>query len=125
MEVLLSSGNRDMNCSKPWRLLLVSLASAWLMWANAQSVRADVKLPALFTHHMVIQRDKPIVVWGWADAGEDVTVSLGEASAKVKADGEGNWKTALPAMKSDGKTHILKIAGKNTVAIEDVLLGEV
>jgi sialate O-acetylesterase len=74
---------------------------------------------------MVLQRDKPLPIWGWADPGEEVTVTLGPATASTRADDKGNWKVTLPAQKADGKAHHLTVAGKNKVDLEDVLIGEV
>ena len=92
---------------------------------DARPLRADVKLPSVLNSHMVLQREMPIPVWGWADAGEKVTVSIGDTSAKATADVDGKWKVSLPAMKADGKTHTLTVAGNNTVTLDDILIGEV
>jgi sialate O-acetylesterase len=93
--------------------------------ALAQPARADVKLPSVLGSHMVLQRDKPLPVWGWADPGEAVTVRLGANSVNTKADDKGGWKVTLPAMKADGKAHTLTVQGKNKVELTDVLIGEV
>ncbi len=55
----------------------------------AAPASAEVKLPSIFSNHMVLQRDKPIPVWGWDNPGAEVTVSLGEAKASAKADDQG------------------------------------
>jgi len=89
------------------------------------SLRADVKLPAIFTSHMVLQQDKPLPVWGWAAPGEEVTVSFGDAKATTKADEKGNWKVSLPAQKRSLDPRVLSVVGKNTINVEDVLVGEV
>jgi sialate O-acetylesterase len=61
------------------------------------SARADVKLSAMFSDNMVLQRDKSVPVWGTADPGEAVTVKLGDkAAVKTVADAGGRWKVALP-----------------------------
>ena len=88
-------------------------------------VQADVRLPAVLNSHMVLQRDKPLPVWGWADAGEKVTVSIGDHTATTTADDKGTWSVTLPAMKADGKAHSIKVAGNNTITLEDILVGEV
>jgi sialate O-acetylesterase len=89
--------------------------------------RADVKLPSVLGSHMVLQRDKPLPIWGWADPGEEVTVQIDQepSSPVKKADEKGAWKMSLPAMKADGKSHKLVIKGKNKIELEDVLIGEV
>jgi sialate O-acetylesterase len=96
-----------------------------LALVDAPTLRADVKLPSVLNSHMVLQRGKPIPVWGWADAGEKLTVSIGDASAKATADADGKWNVSLPAMKADGKAHTLTVAGNNTVTLDDILIGEV
>jgi sialate O-acetylesterase len=87
--------------------------------------QGNVKMPSVLSSHMVLQRDRPLPIWGWADAGEEVTVQLGEKVAKTKADGEGNWKVTLPALAADGKTHTLLITGNNRIELTDILIGEV
>lgn len=96
--------------------LLVSLAGAG---------RAEVKLPAIIDSHMVVQRDVPLVIWGWADAGEAVVVKLGDASAEAKADDQGTWRVTLPAQQADGKARTITVTGKNTIELTDILVGEV
>ena len=60
---------------------------------SSQSARAEIKLPKLFNDHMVLQRDTEANLWGWAAPGEEVKVSLGDATATAKADADGKWKT--------------------------------
>jgi sialate O-acetylesterase len=87
--------------------------------------QADVKLPAVIDSHMVIQRDVPVVIWGWADPTEPVLVKMGDASVDAVADRNGNWRVSLPAQKADGKVRQITITGKNSIILEDVLVGEV
>ena len=63
-----------------------------------QSSFADLKLASPFSDHMVLQRGKPVPVWGPADAGQDVTVKFGSQQAGAKADDKGNWRADLPSM---------------------------
>lgn len=107
-----------------WAATLAGLFATFAL-IDAPTLRADVRLPSVLNSHMVLQRDIPIPVWGRADAGEKVTVSIGNASVKATADADGKWKVSLPAMKADGKAHILTVAGKNTVTLDDILIGEV
>src|SRR5947209_19560843 len=106
-------------------LLSGLIALACLATGLAPASRADVKLPSVIGSHMVLQRDKPLPIWGWADPGEEVTVTLGTTSAKARADDGGNWKLTLPARKADGKAHRLTVRGKDKVELDDVLVGEV
>lgn len=89
------------------------------------AVRADVKLPAIYGDHMVLQRDKPILVRGTAEADEEVTVSFAGAKTTTKASADGTWKATLPAQKANATGQTLTVAGKNTVEFKDVLVGEV
>ena len=77
---------------------------------------------------MVLQRNQEIVVWGTADKGEKVTVSIGKHSASITATaddaGVSRWKVKLDQLPAGGP-HQLKVAGNNTVTFEDVLVGEV
>jgi sialate O-acetylesterase len=88
-------------------------------------VRAEVKLPALFCDHMVMQRDTRIAVWGWADAGEAVEGSIAERRFSTKADADGKWSAQLEPLKAGGP-FVLTVRGKdNCLTIEDVHVGEV
>jgi sialate O-acetylesterase len=85
---------------------------------------AEVKLPGVFGDHMVLQREAPIPVWGWAEPGEEIAVSLAQQSKKIKADSQGKWSVQLDPMKAGGP-YVLKVQGKNVVEKGDVLVGEV
>ena len=86
---------------------------------------ADVKLPAVFGDHMVLQQQAPIRIWGWADDGEKVTVNLGEQSASATADQAGRWQVELPPLPASTTPTKLTAAGSNSIEINDVLIGEV
>lgn len=92
---------------------------------TAPLARADVVLPSVLGSHMVLQRDKPISIWGWADADEAVTVEFFGKSATTKANAQGRWKVTLPAMAANGKGEKLTVKGTNTIELTDVLVGEV
>src|SRR5436305_430318 len=99
---------------------LVAIVIAFL----AVPAWADVRLPALFTDHMVLQQGQKNRVWGWADAGEDVIVTIGGQKQTAKADGKGKWQITLDPLQVGGPL-TLSITGKNKLAVEDVLVGEV
>jgi sialate O-acetylesterase len=88
------------------------------------SLYADVKLPKFFSDNMVLQRNKPIPVWGWANANEKITVQFDQQIKKTKADNNGKWMIKLDNA-SAGGPYQLVIKGKNTVTISNVLVGEV
>src|SRR5262249_2142895 len=104
------------------RALVLACAAAALLAGRAA---ADVKVPSVFASHMVLQRDKPIVVWGWADKGESVTVSFAGKEATAKADDDGKWKVELPKLEPNAKGQSMTIKGNNTLELEDVLVGDV
>jgi hypothetical protein len=82
---------------------------------------ADVKLPKVFSDHMVLQRDREVPFWGWDNPGAEVKVSIGEKSASAKADKDGKWSVKLPAMKAGGPYKVT-VQGSSTVNFSDVLL---
>jgi sialate O-acetylesterase len=86
---------------------------------------ADVKMPAIFGDHMVLQRDLPVPVWGSADPGEQVTVSIAGSTPKTAAaDSSGKWMVKLDKLKP-GEPLTLTVKGKNTITLQDVLVGDV
>lgn len=85
---------------------------------------AEVRLPAVVSNHMVLQRDVPVPIWGWADADEKITVTIAGRSSDATADKDGRWRVDLPAMKAGGP-HVLTVTGGNTITVRDVLVGEV
>lgn len=85
---------------------------------------ADVRLPKLFGDHMVLQRNKPIKVWGWASPGEEVSVSLNGQHINTVANSDGEWELELKKEKAGGP-YELQVKGMNEVMFEDVLIGEV
>ncbi len=91
----------------------------------AAVLHANVKLPALFSDHIVLQRGKPVAVWGWADPGEEVTVKFGDQSKKATADQDGAWGVKLDELKASSEPAELRIKGKNEIVLQDVLVGEV
>ena len=68
-------------------------------------VRAEVRLPKVFGSHMVLQREKPLVIWGWGDANEQVTVLLGDESRQVKANQRGGMESHLACPESRRAIH--------------------
>jgi sialate O-acetylesterase len=85
---------------------------------------ADVKLPTILSDHMVLQRQMPLPIWGWADSGEEVTVTIDAQTHTTRADEEGNWRVVLDPL-TVGEPRTLVVAGKNRLQIEDILAGEV
>lgn len=95
-----------------------------LILVSAASSEAAVRLPALISDHMVLQRDRSVKIWGWANPGENVAVTLGDQRKETVTSDEGKWEVLLdPLPAGEGKT--LTIKGDNEVVISDVLIGEV
>jgi sialate O-acetylesterase len=87
--------------------------------------RAEVRLPAVFSDHMILQRDIQTPFWGWAEPGEEVTVNFGGQSAKTITDRDGKWKVYLGKLGANPTSQVLTVSGKNTLKFMDVLVGDV
>ena len=88
------------------------------------TAEADVKLPALFSDNMVLQRNMPIPIWGWAAPGETITASLDGQSASAVATADGKWLLRLPK-RAEGGPYELVVKGDNEIVIKNVMVGEV
>lgn len=100
-------------------------ALPFILFGILTSAHAEVRLPAIFSDHAVLQKTAQVPIWGWADPGEEVQVTLGEASATAKANEAGKWKTTLDLSKSPQGPLDLIVKGKNELKVTDVLVGEV
>jgi sialate O-acetylesterase len=95
-----------------------------LALATALPATADVRLPRIFTDNMVLQRDMPVRVWGWADAGEAVSATLAGSKASTQADEDGRWSLELPSLKT-GDNLELTVKGKNSLTLKNVVVGDI
>lgn len=102
------------------KLLTIALSFAALMLS--QSVNAEVRLPKMISDGLILQRDQPARIWGFADPQETVTVKFNGNSFSAKADNNGDWLVILPATAWDGKTYTLDINGQ---VIKEVVFGDV
>lgn len=105
--------------SKITALLIVVCSSLSIV-----TVSADVSLPSIFGDQMVLQQKHNNPVWGWADAGEKITVTVDGQSHSTKADKNGDWKVTLDPIPAGGP-YRLDIVGNNKISFADVLVGEV
>ncbi len=87
--------------------------------------KGEVKLPTLFGDHMVLQQEKTLPVWGWANAGEKVTVTAFGNTAAATTGSDGKWHVDLPALAGGTPAGTLTVVGTNTITINDVLVGDV
>ena len=95
-----------------------------LLFLISLSGYSNVKLPKVLGDNMVLQRNKPINVWGWADAGEKVSVQFNKQSVSAKADKTGKWFLTLKP-EAAGGPYQLTIKGKNSITLSNILVGEV
>jgi len=89
------------------------------------AVQAEVRLPALIGDNMVLQRGLPLKIWGWADAGEKVTVTLKDQKVEATANDKGQWLATLQPIADAGGPLEMTIAGKNALTLKNILVGEV
>lgn len=105
------------------RLSILSLLG--LVLGAATLAQADVKLPAIFSDHMVLQQKQTNRVWGWDAPGTVVKVEFGGQTVSGTADGEGKWSVKLDPVPANAKPQQLSVAGSSVRVIQDVLVGEV
>jgi len=88
--------------------------------------KAQIELPRVFGDGMVVQRDKPVNVWGWGDKGESITVQFNEQTETTTVGDDGQWSLTLAPMQVNAKPQELKVTGKkDTVALKNVVIGDV
>lgn len=98
-------------------------ATAWCL--SGAAAMADVKMPAIFGDHMVLQRDLGVPFWGTAEPGEEVTVAAGGDQAQTKAGPDGKWSLKLGKLKASAEPIEVTVTGKNKIVFKDVLVGDV
>lgn len=118
-------------------LALMTFTCAATSQGEVELVRGEslIEVPAvgeglcvhnLFQSNMVLQRDKPIAVWGWASPGETVTVSLAGNKATTTAQDDRRWKVALPPLPAHSEPITMTIQGKDrTLTLDNILVGDV
>ena len=89
------------------------------------SLQAQVSLPKVLGHNMVLQRNKPVAIWGTASAGEEVTVSFDKQVKKTIASDSGKWQILLDAMPASDQPAKMIIKGSNEIVLQNILVGEV
>ena len=88
-------------------------------------VKAEVNLPKIFSSNMVLQRNKPVPVWGTATPGEKISVSINKQTRTTTANALGAWRVTLDPLSASSKPSALIVAGNNTITLTNVLVGEV
>ncbi len=84
----------------------------------------ETRLPGILSSHMVLQRDRPIHIWGWSNPGEKVSVELHGVSRDAVGDSLGNWSVFLPP-ESAGGPYQLTVSCTNKIVLDDILIGDV
>ncbi|MCH8822740.1 MAG: hypothetical protein IH984_04455 [Planctomycetes bacterium] len=108
------------------RFVQTIVLSVALLLVTANVSAGDLALPNVISNHMILQRDQPVRIWGWAAANEIVRVAFGDQHKSAHADLSGDWSITLQAMSASNDPRTLTIEGENkTLCIQDVLVGEV
>jgi sialate O-acetylesterase len=90
----------------------------------AYPLQAAVTLPAIISDHMVLQAGAAAPIWGWAEAGEEVQVAIGDQTKKATPGPNGRWQVKLDPLPA-GAPLTLTVQGRNTITVQDVVVGEV
>jgi sialate O-acetylesterase len=101
------------------------MASIAIAETKPQGETSTLQLPSIFADHMILQRDRPVAIWGRDRPGQSVSIEFAGQSANAIADSEGHWRIELAAMPSSGNGRDLSIAGSESRVLKDVLVGEV
>lgn len=104
----------------PMKKTLLSLLLALL----AATAQAEVRLSNVFGEHMVLQRDRPLHLWGSATPGQTLTVELAGRKASTRVGADGRWRVQFAPLPAGGP-HRLRVQGDQTVELHDVLIGDV
>ena len=97
-----------------------------LLLLMSLTLQAEIKLPSVIADGMVLQQKQAIPVWGWADAGTEVTVSFKGQTKSAKADANGKWMLKLDAVDASAEPAEMTVkVGSETKVLKDVLVGEV
>ena len=86
---------------------------------------AKLLVSKLYSDHMVIQRDQPIVIWGWTDADKTVIINFNNSEYSAKASDKGDWKIILPKLEAGGPYEMVISSNNEKISINDILIGDV
>lgn len=98
---------------------------ASLLFLSGLPVLADVSLPAIFSDGMVLQQGKGVAVWGSAETDEKVTLTFAGQTKVAQADLDGQWRVTLDPMPANATPAEMVVTGKNTLRLNNILVGEV
>ncbi len=103
---------------------IVWWSAALAIVLGAATARAEPRLPAVIGDHMVLQRGRPVPIWGWAEPGEAITVRIADARGDAVTAADGRWRLTLPPLEPGGP-FVLAVRGMASVLVKDVLVGDV
>jgi sialate O-acetylesterase len=106
------------------KTVLIFVLSVLFILLSVVDTSADIKTPRIFGSNMVLQQGVEIPLWGWADNGEQITISFNNTTVRTKTGKDGKWSVKLPAQEYGGPL-TLTIKGKNTIVFDNILIGEV
>ena len=95
-----------------------------LLLCAAMPLYAQIRLPKLISDHMVLQRDQPLKIWGWASPKEHITLQFDQKTYKTPANAAGKWEITLPAHKA-GTGYAMVLKGRNEIRLTDIAFGDV
>ncbi|MDZ7723835.1 MAG: sialate O-acetylesterase [candidate division KSB1 bacterium] len=104
---------------RPGQILIILM-----MIIFSSNVRSKVCLPELVSNGMILQRDTQNTIWGWADRGEQITVTFKDSVYTTLPDSNGCWSVVLPAVNAGGP-YSIQIRGKNSITLNNILFGDV
>ena len=107
---------------------VLTVLVAVLLLSSGDLTAGELKLATVFSDNMVLQRDKSVPVWGWADPGEHLTVEFGGQKQSAVADTDGKWQAKLDAMEASAESRSLTVRSEKPdrkAEVSDVLVGEV
>ncbi|MDR2621477.1 MAG: sialate O-acetylesterase [Dysgonamonadaceae bacterium] len=104
--------------------IVLQIISTVLLFLISLSVSAEVKLPKLIGDGMVLQRDIPLKIWGWAAPNETLVVKFNRSDYRTSAGSDGSWEITLPPQPAGGP-YSMTIEASNTISINNILIGDV
>src|SRR5580658_10344417 len=109
-----------------WRAALAALALAAAQVPGAGAAASSPLLDSMFQDHAVLQRDRPIPIWGKAQPRDQLAVSINAGTVRARADASGQWRAVLPAMPAGGP-YTLEVRTRSgaSQSVSDLLMGDV
>ena len=110
---------------KKYSLILLLLVMTGPIYCFPKTPPKNLRLPQIFQSNMVLQRNKPIKIWGWAEPHEKIAVSMGNNHIDAQSSEKGEWKAVLPQLGAGGPYKIVLTTSRDTIEIKNVLMGDV